>query len=295
MKVLRILVVGAGAMGSLLSALLWREGENVELLSRRRIKNIEVTGVENFIAEPKIVTRAEGEYELIILAVKSYSTREVLEEIRGHIKNAWLLSLQNGLGNEELAMRYTQKVLGGITTNGAEVLEAGKVRWVGKGIIVLGSYPYGRNRMAKKVVEVFKRAGIEAGITENAIGWKWAKTIVNSVINGIGTVMRVKNGTLMEIPELEAISVEVAREGCNVAQRLDIEFEVHPLELLWETIERTKENYNSTLQDIRRGKRTEVDYIHGKIVEYASSMGLEAPRNELLWAMIKGMERLGVE
>jgi len=294
-KVLRILVVGAGAMGSLLSALLWREGENVELLSRRRIKNIEVTGVENFIAEPKIVTRAEGEYELIILAVKSYSTREVLEEIRGHIKNAWLLSLQNGLGNEELAMRYTQKVLGGITTNGAEVLEAGKVRWVGKGIIVLGSYPYGRNRMAKKVVEVFKRAGIEAGITENAIGWKWAKTIVNSVINGIGTVMRVKNGTLMEIPELEAISVEVAREGCNVAQRLDIEFEVHPLELLWETIERTKENYNSTLQDIRRGKRTEVDYIHGKIVEYASSMGLEAPRNELLWAMIKGMERLGVE
>lgn len=74
---------------------------------------------------------------------------------------------------------------------------------------------------------------------------------------------------------------------------MGVQFEVHPpLELLWDTIERTRENYNSTLQDIKRGKRTEVDYIHGKIVEYAQSVGLEAPRNELLWTLIKAKETL---
>ncbi len=109
---------------------------------------------------------------------------------------------------------------------------------------------------------------------------------------GLGAVLEVKNGLLREIPELEGIAVEVAREGCIVAQQLGVEFEVHPLELLWDTIERTWENYNSTLQDIMRGKKSEVDYINGKIVEYASSVGLEAPRNELLWVLVKAKEKL---
>jgi len=166
------------------------------------------------------------------------------------------------------------------------------VRWTGRGLTVIGRYPSGTSEFVEEVAGVFEDAGLETKVTENALGWKWAKAIVNSVINGLGTVLEVKNGALRDVPELEGISVEIAREGCIVAQQLGVEFEVHPLELLWDTIERTRENYNSTLQDIRRGKRTEVDYIHGKIVEYAASVGLEAPRNELLWALIKAKENV---
>ncbi len=161
------------------------------------------------------------------------------------------------------------------------------------GITVIGRYPTGKDNFVDEVASVFNDAGIETSVTENAIGWKWAKTIVNSVINGLGTVLEVKNGHLKDDPHLEGgISVDIAREGCIVAQQLGVEFEVHPLELLWDTIERTRENYNSTLQDIRRGRETEVDYIHGKIVEYARSVGLEAPRNELLWVLVKAKERI---
>jgi len=297
---MKIYVLGAGSIGSLLGALLARAGNDVLLIGREEQvkaineRGLRVVGLEEFEVHPRASVHAPDEPpELLILATKSYSTKSALECARRCIgPETWVLSVQNGLGNEELALKYTPNVIGGITTNGAMLVEWGKVRWTGKGLTVIGKYPTGEDPFVKKVSGVFNRAGIETRVTDNAIGWKWAKVIVNSVINGLGTVLEVKNGALVDIPELEGISVEIAREGCIVAQQLGIEFEVHPLELLWDTIERTRDNYNSTLQDIMRGRKTEVDYIHGKIVEHAASVGLEAPRNELLWALIKAKENL---
>ncbi|ACS32824.1 2-dehydropantoate 2-reductase [Thermococcus gammatolerans] len=295
---MRIYVLGAGSIGSLLGALLAKAGNDVLLIGREEQvravneRRLKVIGVEEFEVKVNASLHAPDEPpELLLLTTKSYSTKTALECARNCIgPETWVLSVQNGLGNEDLAMKYTDRVIGGITTNGAMLVEWGVVRWTGKGITVIGKYPTGKAEFVERVARVFNEAGIETEVTENAVGWKWAKAIVNSVINGLGTVLEVKNGALREIPELEGISIEIAREGCMVAQQLGIEFEVHPLELLWDTIERTRENYNSTLQDIMRGRKTEVDYIHGKIVEYAHSVGLEAPRNELLWALIKAKE-----
>ncbi|MCD6373695.1 MAG: 2-dehydropantoate 2-reductase [Thermococcus sp.] len=297
---MRIYILGAGSIGSLFGALLARAENDVTLIGREeqvsavKENGLHVFGVEEFTAYPEASVYAPEEPpELLILATKSYSTRTALECARSCIgPETWILSIQNGLGNEELALKVTPNVMGGITTNGAMLVEWGRVKWTGKGVTVIGKYPTGRDSFVEKVAEVFRSAGLETSVTEHVIGWKWAKAIVNSVINGLGTALEVKNGVLKDVPELEGISVDIAREGCIVAQQLGVEFEIHPLELLWDTIERTRENYNSTLQDIWRGKRTEVDYIHGKIVEYARSVGLEAPRNELLWALIRAKENL---
>ena len=297
---MRIYVLGAGSIGSLFGALLARAGNDVTLIGRepqvRAINEdgLRVSGVEEFTVHPRASLYAPEEPpDLLILATKSYSTKTALECARECIgPETWILSVQNGLGNEELALKETPKVMGGVTTNGAMLVEWGHVRWTGKGVTVIGKYPTGNEPFVETVAGVLRKAGLEVAVSENIIGWKWAKTIVNSVINGLGTVLGVKNGVLKDDPYLEGISVDIAREGCLVAQQLGVEFEMHPLELLWDTIERTRENYNSTLQDIMRGKRTEVDYIHGKIVEYAQSVGLDAPRNELLWALIKAKENL---
>ncbi len=297
---MKIYVLGAGSIGSLFGGLLAKAGNDVTLIGREeQVKavnenGLEVFGAEEFTVYPRASLYAPDEPpELLILATKSYSTKVALECAGSCIgPNTWVLSIQNGLGNEELALRRTEKVMGGITTNGAMLVEWGRVKWTGRGITVVGKYPTGRHDFVGEVARVFSEAGIETRVSENIVGWKWAKAIVNSVINGLGTVLGVKNGFLMDDPHLEGISVDIAREGCLVAQQLGIEFEVHPLELLWDTIERTRDNYNSTLQDIMRGKRTEVDYINGKIVEYAQSVGLEAPRNELIWALVKARENL---
>jgi len=294
---MRIYVLGAGSIGSLFGALLTRAGHDVLLIGRERQveairgSGLSVSGVEEFTVRPEASTQVpKTPPDLLILATKSYSTAEAMKGAARCIgPDTWVMSIQNGLGNEDVIGRYTENVIGGVTTNGAVLEGPGRVRWTGRGLTVIGRYPEGDDPFVGEVAGALGGAGLETHITDNVLGWKWAKAIVNSVINGLGTVLRVKNGVLKDNPYLEGISVDIAREGCLVARQLGVEFEVHPLELLWDTIEKTRENYNSTLQDIMRGRKTEVDYIHGRIVEYASSVGMEAPRNELLWVLIKAM------
>lgn len=295
---MRVAVVGAGSLGTLLAALLSDVADVTLIVKPEQVGvlngELRVTGEEEFKARVRVETEPNEIQDLVILAVKSYSTRDALEEVKGVIGSETLvLSLQNGLGNEDMALKYCRHVIGGVTTNAATLIEPGLVRWTGKGITVVGRYPRGTEGV-DVIVDMFKDAGIDAVETGDVLGWKWAKTIVNSVINGLGTVLEVKNGYLREDPYLEGVSIDIAREGCTVAQQMGVEFEIHPLEFLWDTIERTRDNYNSTLQDIMRGKKTEVDYIHGKIVEYASSVGLDAPMNGLLWSLIKAKENLSI-
>ena len=102
--------------------------------------------------------------------------------------------------------------------------------------------------------------------------------------------MEVKNGYILENDHLLALAMEVVKEGCQVAIQKGIEFEVHPMELLLETLERTRDNYNSMLQDMKKGKRTEIDFINAKIIEYGEEMGLKTPLNFALWSLVKAKE-----
>lgn len=299
---MRIYVLGAGSIGSLFGGLLSRAGHDVVLIGREEHVNavnerglrIRGKGIEELVVHPKASTHAPGESpDLLILSTKAYSTKTALECASSCIgENTWVLSIQNGLGNEDLALKYTRNVLGGITTNGAAMERWGVVRWTGKGITRIGIYPRGENDFVRDVVRAFNDAGIKTEASTNIIGWKWIKAIVNSAINPVGALLGVKNGYLLENEYLQGILVEVVREGCQVAQQLGVEFEEHPIEVMIDTLERTRDNYNSMLQDIKRGKKTEIDYINGKIVEHAESIGLRAPMNELLVALIKGKENL---
>ena len=295
---MKIYVLGAGSIGSLFGALLTRIGEDVTLIGRKEhveaINNngLMVVGVEEFTVYPRAVTETPPEPpDLIILATKSYSSAYALQCAKESIgKNTWILSIQNGLGNEDEALKYTKNVLGGITTNGATLERWGVVRWTGKGITIIGNYPKGKGEFAERLVALFKKAGLEAEISENIAGWKWAKAIVNSAINPIGTIMEVKNGIILGNDYLLTLAMEVVKEGCQVATQLGIEFDTHPMELLLETLKRTRENYNSMLQDVRRGKTTEIDFINGKIIEYGEKMGLKTPLNFALWSLVKAKE-----
>ena len=295
---MRIYILGAGSIGSLFGALLSKIGEDVTLIGREEhveaINNrgLKVVGVEEFTVCPKAVTKIPSELpDLIILATKSYSTAYALECAKESIgENTWVLSIQNGLGNEDEALKYTKNVLGGITTNGASLERWGVVRWVGKGITIIGNYPRGKGKFAERVVALFKKAGLEAEISENIVGWKWAKAIVNSAINPIGAIMEVKNGDILENDHLLALAMEVVKEGCQVAIQKGIEFEVDPMKLLLDTLERTRDNYNSMLQDMKRGKRTEIDFINGKIIEYGEEMGLKTPLNFALRSLVRAKE-----
>ncbi|AFK22929.1 2-dehydropantoate 2-reductase [Pyrococcus sp. ST04] len=296
---MKIYILGAGAIGSLFGGLLAESGEDVLLIGRKEHidavnkRGLIIKGIINETIKVRGTTSVPKEKpDLIILATKAYSTETALKEASGIVKDTWVLSIQNGIGNEEKIIRFGGKAIGGITTNGAILEEPGVINWKGKGITVVGLYPSGEDPFVEKVARTFRKAGLETHVSRNIVGWIWAKTIVNSAINPIGTLLEVKNGAIEDNEYLMSIAMEVVKEGCRIALQNGIEFEVPPMELLFQTLKETRDNYNSMLQDIRKGKMTEIDYINGKIVEYGKAVNLEAPMNSLLWALIKAKEEM---
>lgn len=196
---MKIYILGAGAIGSLVGGLLANVGEDVTLIGRGRHieainkRGLMIEGLTNLKINTKATTSIPGaKPDLIILTTKSYSTDDALNSAKDIVRDTWVLSLQNGIGNEEKIMELGGRPIGGITTNGAVLKEPGVVEWRGRGITLIGLYPKGRNEFVEEVKETFNRAGLETEVTENIIGWKWAKTIVNSAINPIGAILEVK-------------------------------------------------------------------------------------------------------
>ncbi|ASJ16976.1 2-dehydropantoate 2-reductase [Thermococcus chitonophagus] len=296
---MKIYVLGAGAIGSLFGGLLAEAGEDVILIGREphvgaiKKKGLIIRGIVDTTVHVEAMTSVPRDRpDLIILSTKAYSTEEALKSAGEIVKGTWVLSIQNGIGNEERIIKFGGRAIGGITTNGVVMSEPGIIEWRGKGVTVIGLYPQGHDPFVEEVANTLERAGLETHVTENVQGWIWSKAIVNSAINTIGTILEIKNEIIMTNDYLLSIAMEVVKEGCKIALQNGIEFEVPPMELLFQTLEQTKENYNSMLQDIWRGKQTEIDYINGKIVEYAKAVNLDAPMNTLLWALVKAKEEL---
>lgn len=242
---MKIYVLGAGAIGSLFGGLLFAAGEDVVLIGRKphvdaiNKRGLRITGIiEEVIKVPATISPPEEKPDLIILATKSYSTVEALRASKAIVEDTWILSIQNGIGNEDEIRKFGGKPIGGITTNGAILVSSGVVKWTGKGITVVGLYPKGRHTFVDKISEIFNRAGLETIVSENIEGWIWAKAIVNSAINPIGTLLRVKNGAILDNEELLSVAVEVVKEGCKVATQNGVKLEVHPIDLLFQTLKK---------------------------------------------------------
>ncbi|MCE4606387.1 MAG: 2-dehydropantoate 2-reductase [Desulfurococcales archaeon] len=294
-----ILILGAGAMGSLHGALLARAGYEVTLydIDEEKVKSINekgirVTGLMKFTSHPKATTTPPSlPPNIIFVFTKSYSTEEALYSVRELVtRKTMLVSLQNGLGNEEVARNYTDKLVGGVTTYAAILEKPGVVRWTGKGITVIGRYPTGAPNYVYTLEKILGNAGFNLNVTANIIGWKWLKAIVNSAINPIGALLGVTNGFILATGILRNLAVDIVEEGSQIAVKHGVKLPAKPVEMLIKTLESTKDNYNSMLQDLSKCRRTEIDYINGKIVEAASNLGIKAPLNKALWSLVKGAE-----
>ncbi len=115
----------------------------------------------------------------------------------------------------------------------------------------------------------------------------------NVGINAVTAITGLPNGALLEVPELKALVAAAVTEAATVAARAGIKTEVDPVALAFQVIRDTAGNRSSMLQDITRGKRTEIDALNGKVCELGRMYGVPAPVNETLTALIKGIEKRG--
>jgi len=295
--------MGAGAIGSLFGGLLAEGGNDVALIAREsHVKAIKRDGLTiegasgKHIVKVKAITKPahlKEAFDLILLTVKAYDTRQAVTEAQILVENkSVLLCLQNGLGMEEIASEIIgrDRVLRGVTTNGALLKEPGLVMHTGKGETIIGELNGKITEKTQNIAEAFSKAGLPTRVTNNIEGTVWTKILINTGINPFGALTGMKNGELIKIPELKELMAETVVEGINVARKINVKLEGDPVSLMIKTAEMTAQNKNSMLQDIEKGKRTEIDFINGAISNLGKRRGVKTPLNNLLTHLVKGLE-----
>jgi len=301
---LKIVIVGPGAIGLLLYALLQRTKEDIWLLDkdRERAKRLKKDGarIEGLVAlslSDVRITSDPSELKdagLWLVCVKSYDTRAAVNSFAAHVrKEASICSLQNGLGNlEVLEERFGEgRVLAGITQMGATRVAENAVRFCGEGETVFGRLDQTLSVGLKDLRELFVRAKLPVKISRDVTGVLWSKLVVNAGINALTAVLAVPNGVLLAHDGARQLMKAAVQEAFKVARRKRIKLLFDdPVAKAESVCEATSENRSSMLMDVLAQKKTEADAINGAIVRYGESLNVKTPVNAMLFDMVKAIE-----
>jgi 2-dehydropantoate 2-reductase len=301
---MKIAIIGPGAMGSLFAGLLTLAGEEIWLVGYKKEQVEKICSIGLTLEErgktriiPVKAThdkRTIGKADLVIFFVKTYDTEKAVSDSLILEKDDTLfLTLQNGLGNEEVICNKVdqKKVLLGITSHGSTLIKPGHIRHGGWGKTYIGEIDHRITDRAIRIAELFSRAGIETEVSSNIHDLVWDKLFMNVGINALTALTGLKNGQLLDHPETVRLMEQLVLEAMEVARRKGIRIEGNPVEKVKMVAEATRENRSSMGQDFDYRRKTEIDSINGAIVREANRLGIHVPYNEMITSLIKVIER----
>lgn len=236
--------------------------------------------------------------DVVMICSKSSSTTE-LSEIAAMLlsSNGFVISLQNGITNENILAEKcgSHRTLGALTTHGATRLGPGITKWAGKGEIVIGNLGVKSDQESDQVshlLHVLENADLEPRWSDSIKSELWMKLLLNCAVNPLAAICGVSNGTLLESSDLHAQSIGVMIEAAQIGRSIGIQLpdDEALIERLDSVLVATSDNDCSMLQDVRRGRITEIDSINGEILKVAEQVGIPCPLNAQLVALIKGIE-----
>jgi len=289
----KIIVLGAGAIGSSYGALLSRKNDVTLIGNKAHVEAIESNGllVEGDVEGRFPVKAAVGVRELppgslILLTTKAQDMAEAINEVKALLKkDTVIVVLQNGLKIRELIQESVGtkiEVVRGLVLLAAEFLEPGKIKlWNGPTIIA-------RTKTGEKIASLLRESGIQVTVAEDMEKEEWSKLIVNCVINPLTAVLRVRNNEI-GADSLRVIRRKIVEECVRVGNAEGIRFKSG----LQADLDRRiggYSNFSSMCQDVVKGKKTEIEFLNGKIVELGKKHGISTPVNETLVGLIRFME-----
>jgi len=291
-------------MGCLIAAFLTKSKEEIWLLDKNKESAAKINeagiGLESssgfWQAKPKTTANIEDidKADLILICVKSFNTKQAIEQIKPLLgQNTKILTLQNGMGNIEIISEIAgeERVIAGITNEGATLIDIGKIRHAGHGETIIGTINGKIPVEIRAIREIFNKVGFETKMSRDIKSLIWSKLIINAGINALTAITRLPNGKLMEYEGTRRILRDAVTEAARIAKRKRVKliFE-DPLAKVEAVCEGTSDNLSSMLQDVLRKKRTEVDFINGVIVRLGQELGISVPTNKLLLDLIKTIE-----
>lgn len=321
---MRVLVIGAGAIGCLIGAKFASSGQTTTLVGRRAVvEAIHARGL--WVVDDTSEQRVEGrlttisniaqafaepwqEYDLAVLTVKSYDTAGVIDELASATPTPPpILSLQNGVGNEEaLAAAFGRdRVMAGTLTTPVSVIEPGKIRIErpSYNLLLAEWQPGALTSLREATHYTLKEAGFRVADSENAAGVKWTKLLVNMMGNATSAILDEKPQTLFTQADLVDLELQAWREALAVMRALRItpvNLSHYPLRWLPlmlavvsqpilryilrdEVMAGRGQKWPSLRIDLEGGRgRSEIPWLNGAVVTHGEALGIATPVNRVL-------------
>jgi 2-dehydropantoate 2-reductase len=303
---MKILVVGAGALGGMVAAHLTLAGEDTTIveINPARARLLSDTGL--FLTEGReernipmrVVTSLDGlpTMDLVFVSVKSYQTDAAVRGLLPVVgENTKMLSLQNGIGNTATMAEIIgpEKVLCGITYHSIQHVGPNRLRFR-RGIKPIQIAPYDGNVTdeIRDVGEMFQRSGLDTEVVDSVDHSTWQKLLHNAVVNPVSAVTGLSCRDLLGDADMMEFMRALCMEIIDVmrARGVPIIDEEDPFRPVIGSLTALDKNRPSMWQDLARGTRTEIDAINGAIVEEADRLGLAAPHNRALTQFIHSRE-----
>ncbi len=314
---MRLAVYGAGAIGSWFGAALVRGGQDVTLIGRpTHVDAINARGltIEDLVTDttqvikfscPALTKLPSGEkFDVILVTTKTYALVAAADALAPHLETTPVCIFQNGIGNEEiiLARNPHAHLIRALTSHGVIFKEPGTIIHTGLGSAFIGTVkpPAGKdknlndklNKLAKSLADAWTAGGIPFQVVPDIAKRVWEKVFVNVGINPFAAIARVPNGELLKDPLMRKAMEGAVREAVAVARAKNEDLSgIDPVGAMSDVAQKTINNRNSMLQDIEKGKPTEIMFLNGKIAEWGEQFNVPTPINNALTALVKLLER----
>jgi 2-dehydropantoate 2-reductase len=299
----KLLVLGAGAVGLGFAARLSTVADVTAITREKPAKEISEKGL--------ILTGAWGNgtyrfpcmsepplhehFDYILVTTKAHDTRHICSRYSGLFEGSDAVSLQNGLGSAEAIAAFSGRVIGAVVMSGFVREDLNRITITANaGESLLGRFPEGIDHPVGALAALMDRAGIPARADACIKSQLWSKNLISCALNPISALLGVRYGLLTSDPGWHIIS-GIAREVFLVA-------DAEGVPLLWgnpdkflnylkhDLIPAMASHSSSMLEDLRHGRKTEIDFMNGAIVSFGKKHGIATPYNECLTNFIKFRE-----
>nr|WP_288755704.1 ketopantoate reductase family protein [uncultured Anaerostipes sp.] len=310
---MKICMLGTGSLGSTIGGTLAQGGSEVYFVDqwKEHIDKINEDGLkmtdekEDWYVKVDARTSAEGmgPVDLVIVLVKSFATKEAVSQLKETNvigENTLVMSLQNGLGNEETIAEVVGEanVISGKTYVGGRLLSPGYVSAGVKGkYTYIGELTGEITDRIQAVCDEFNKAGLLCEVSDNIKGLIWDKLLINVAAGALCGITRLPYGPLYEEEYIKETAVAAIQEGIDVAKAAGVKLKSEDPEYPWYAAsEGLPETFKtSILQSLELKRPTEIDFINGSVVEWGKKFGIPTPVNRTLVTCVKGIEKFLLE
>jgi 2-dehydropantoate 2-reductase len=319
---MRFAVVGAGAIGAFVGAMLNKSGEDVTLIARgahlraMRKLGVRVRGsLGEFEAHPAATNNPAsiGAVDVVLLTLKAHSLTEMAPRLAPLLgPETCIVSAQNGIpwwyfyrhGGEWEGTRLETVDPGGVISRHLDparvvgcvvypstiIAEPGVIEHIEGTRFAIGEPDGSKSERCRRIADAFIKAGLRCPIRADIRHDMWVKLIGNIAFNPISALTRATLVEIAQCPETRTLAAEIMTEAETVAKRLGIDLGVSVAQRI-EGAEKVGQHKTSMLQDVEAGRPMELDAIVGAVVELGGKLGLSLPCSQAVYACVKLLAR----